>query len=235
VSVTNGAGIPANHAHHDRLLVSRHAADDSYPGEVEQARALIAQCADCAALATDIRALSAATSRLGAPARPRDFRITAEQAERLRGSAFERFLRRLAGPGLAPARPLAGVALSIGLMLVVAGAAMPAGGDAAVFGDVAADHVQQLQTPEASPAMANAPGAPEAPPDQVNRELGGIKGQAAGGEANSRLRAQDSAQAAAAEMREPLIYAGLALALASLGVLLLILLARRRANDPLLR
>ena len=54
MSVTNGAGIPANHAHHDRLLVSRHAADDSYPGEVEQARALIAQCADCAALATNV-------------------------------------------------------------------------------------------------------------------------------------------------------------------------------------
>ncbi len=102
-------------------MVARHAAGDSYPAEADEARAQIAACSDCAALAADIELLSRSMSKLPAPARPRDFRITPEQADRLRGSWFERAMRRFAGPGMGTLRPVAGVALSIGLVMAVAG------------------------------------------------------------------------------------------------------------------
>ena len=52
---------------------------------------------------------------LVAPSRPRDFRLTTEDAERLRGSAVTRLLHRLGGPGLKVLQPLAGAAMAIGI------------------------------------------------------------------------------------------------------------------------
>ncbi len=128
--VHNRRSMNSEHRRHDRLLVARFAADDSYPGEFEAAQALVAGCAECAALVDDIRLLSVAVAAVPTPRRPRDFRLTAEQAERLRGSWLERLMRRLAAPSSAMLRPVAGVAMSIGLVLAVVGA-MPAGFSAA--------------------------------------------------------------------------------------------------------
>ena len=56
-----------------------------------------------------------------APRRTRDFRLTAERAEKLRGTAFDRFLRRLAMPNLGLLRPVAGVGVALGLVIAAVG------------------------------------------------------------------------------------------------------------------
>lgn len=117
--------IPHDHSRHDRLLVTRYAADDAYPGESEEARELVASCGECAALAADIRSLMTATAALPPARRRRDFRLSHEQAGRLRGTFVERLVRRLAAPEPSSVRPLAGVAVSIGLVLAVIGAGLP--------------------------------------------------------------------------------------------------------------
>ena len=97
----------------------------------------MASCGDCRSLFADLRAVSAvAASDLPRPVRPRDFRITPEQARHSRGSIFTRFLERLAAPGLGILQPVGGLAAALGLALIVlngpllggmsAGAALPA-------------------------------------------------------------------------------------------------------------
>ncbi len=115
----------ADHQLHDRLLVVRFAADDVHPPEAAAARAQIASCPDCAALVGEIRFVALATSQSPAPRRTRDFRLTQAQAERLRGSFFERLLRRLAAPNMGVLQPLAGAAVAVGLVLVIVGVGVP--------------------------------------------------------------------------------------------------------------
>ena len=122
--------LTPEHNKHDRVLVARFAAGDAYPTEVSDAKRLVDGCDECAALAADIKLISARTSELPAPQRSRDFRITPEQADLLRGSWFERLMRGFSAPGWAFARPLAGAALAIGLAFVVIGA-LPLGNLAA--------------------------------------------------------------------------------------------------------
>ena len=50
-------------------------------------------CDECAALAADIRLISTRTTQLPAVARTRDFRITPDQAQQLRGSWIDRVMR----------------------------------------------------------------------------------------------------------------------------------------------
>lgn len=118
-------GQPSDHARHDRLLVVRFAAADATGPDYEQARAQIDTCADCASLAADIATLHSSMAALPAAKRTRDFRLTQEQADQLRGSAFDRFLRRLAMPSLALLRPVAGVGVALGLVIAVVGAGLP--------------------------------------------------------------------------------------------------------------
>jgi hypothetical protein len=241
-SVTNpvspgSSRIPADHARHDRLLVSRFAADDAYPTESADARALVDTCAQCAALAADIRIIRSATAALPAPVRPRDFRLSVDQAENLRGSAVERFLRRLAAPGLAPLRPVAGVAMSLGLALAVVGAALPM--PAAIDQDGAATfQAEQMgegreapapagEEPAEAPAEAPAAGEPEVE-----------EPQAAGGSDDVALEERAADAVTAGEqpgLRDLLVYAGLVLTILSLAVLVVVSIARRRWVDPLLR
>jgi hypothetical protein len=115
----------SEHRRHDRLLVTRFAMDDAYPSETAEARQLIDSCAECATLAADIRALSSSMAQLPAAKRTQDFTITADKAEELRGSRISRWMRGLAAPGFGMLRPVAGVALSIGLVMAVVGAALP--------------------------------------------------------------------------------------------------------------
>ena len=113
-----------DHDGHDRLLVVRFASldDDLRPSENAQARELVEHCSECATLVDDIRHISAAIAAAPMRARPRDFRLTAEQAASLRGSPLSRLLARLAGPGASTVlRPLAGAAVAIGLVLAVVG------------------------------------------------------------------------------------------------------------------
>jgi hypothetical protein len=131
--------------------------DDAYPSEREDARQLVDSCPDCAALAADIRQLASATSQLPAAKRTRDFTITAEQAEKLSGSRLSRWLRGLTAPGWGALRPVAGAALSIGIVMVAVGVALPHPAPAnQTFGSNSPVTVQA--TPEGNPPPA-APGA----------------------------------------------------------------------------
>jgi hypothetical protein len=256
--VNRSGGAPVGHAHHDRVLVSRYASDDAYEGEIEQARMLVEQCSDCASLAADIRTLSASLAVSEVPRRTRDFRISAERADQLRGSRLDRLFRRLAAPGLAPARPLAGVALSLGLALAVAGAALPTptATDAAIQMDTASENLGPMmgEEPPGDPRSggqlnqapddgAPAEGAVGEQPSSEHEPAPGAQPQATDanyGLAEERLTeagAEDFANGAQATTpaRYVLIVGGLAIALLSLGVLAMIIVARRRLHDPLLR
>jgi hypothetical protein len=233
-SVTNSVNDrfhgAADHARHDHVLVSRYGAGDAYPGEVAEARLLVKRCSHCAQLAQDIDALRLAASDLPAARRTRDFRLTDEQAERLHGSALQRWFRRLATPGLAPLRPLAGVAVSVGLVLVVVGAALPA----------PAGETFMLNG-EPSPAWADLPadraGAQASPlaPGGVMEGFGPTPTTETVDTSSVDLDQELAATAAADATRSMLVYGGLIIAVLSLGLLVLLVIARRRGTDPLLR
>ena len=94
--------VPDDHAGHDRQLVVAFACGDLPTEDVADARALIARCRRCATLVDEIMLISAATKdALVAPPRSRDFRLTRDDAERLRGSA----LSRLPAPPRRPSTP----------------------------------------------------------------------------------------------------------------------------------
>jgi len=243
VTSRRSSPISRDHAHHDQLLVARHAAEDAYAGEEAQARALLETCTDCAALADDIRLLSRATAALPAPRRQRDFRISAEQADSLRGTFFERLLRRLAAPGLAALRPVAGVALSLGIVLAVAGAALPQAaspGALETFREqMSEDSLAPAAPAAASPQAAGAPRNGAAGGEEADGEEPGSKEPGTQtfiepdeGEVALELAATPDGTDT---MRGLMIYGGAAFALVSLGVLLLTWFARRRMHDPLLR
>ncbi len=111
----------SDHAGHDRWLVVRAATDPAglTSAETSEARALLAACSECAALSADLGVISHATATSVVPARPRDFRLTPEQAAAARGGVLDRLRRWLGSPGTFAVRPLAGAALAIGLLLVV--------------------------------------------------------------------------------------------------------------------
>jgi len=137
-------GHAPGHARHDRLLIVRYAAGDLEGTDLEQATSQANECAECARLASDAKSLQASLSAMPAPKRTRDFRLTPERAEQLRGSALDRFLRRLAMPKLGLLRPVAGVGVALGLTIAAVGGGMPAaylgaGGTAApIANDMAA-------------------------------------------------------------------------------------------------
>ncbi len=150
-----------DHAHHDPVVVARFAAGDAAASEAEQARALVASCADCAALAADVQLLQSSMQRLPQPRRTRDFRLSAEQAEQLRASGLQRLLRALAGPRAAVLRPLAGAAMTLGLALAVLGTALPGlapGPASAPVGDTNGTP----QVPAGAQASATTAGQPSA-------------------------------------------------------------------------
>jgi hypothetical protein len=124
---------PPDHARHDPSLVAQLAARDRLAADQQrEAQRLVSTCPACAELAADLRTLAAAVRLEPTPPRRRDFRLDAEQAERLRGNVVERFLRRLSLPQSRAFGPAAAGALSLGLVFVVAGYAWP-GEDGAIL------------------------------------------------------------------------------------------------------
>ncbi|MDL2334962.1 MAG: hypothetical protein QFC55_02885 [Chloroflexota bacterium] len=122
MAVPNSRSLSAEHRRHDRLLVARFAAGDAIGAQEHEARDLVRRCSECAALAADITAISTSVAQMPAAPRSRDFRLTSDQAARMRGSRLDRWLRTISGSGWATVRPLAAVALSVGLVMSVVGA-----------------------------------------------------------------------------------------------------------------
>jgi hypothetical protein len=162
--------VPASpHADHDRLLVATYAAGDATGAELETAQALVATCADCAALHRDLRTIAGAVAALPAPVRSRDFRLSPEQAARLQPSPWRRLLAPFAGPRFAFAGPLGTGLATLGIAgLLVAGslgaplAAMaPTGGGAQSGSGVQAPVAPAGGAPAIEPeAQEASPGAP---------------------------------------------------------------------------
>jgi hypothetical protein len=122
MAVPNNHSLAAEHRRHDRLLIARFAVGDTSGAPEQEARELVRRCSECAALAADITAISTSVAQLPAAPRTRDFRLTSDQAARLRGSRMDRWLRTISGSGWATVRPVAAVALSVGVVMSVVGA-----------------------------------------------------------------------------------------------------------------
>jgi hypothetical protein len=159
------------HASHDTTLIAAHAAGD--PGNDTAAAALLATCAACSELHRDLIAITAATRDLPRTARaPRDFRLTAEQAIRLRrGSWLRSLLQPFASRG-SPTRALAPVFTSAGLAGILVALIVPGllGGAASAPGR------------DMTAAGQQAAGAPA--PEQQERAPGAVGGAAASGDTN---------------------------------------------------
>lgn len=245
-------GHTPGHSRHDRLLVARFTVGESLPGEAEEGRRLLEQCTDCARLAEDLRLLRTSIAGLPTPARTRNFRLTAEQAERLRGNSLERFLRRLAMPGLTMLRPVAGVALAIGLTIMVVGAGLPMAAAPAAAPTQQAPFTQDLGKSPAEGGPSQMPVSAGATDDGRETDVTAV-GVSPPSDRTGSMEAADATSAAplpstqelaptapasdssADSTRLLLIYGGTTLAMLSFGLLLLAWLARRRLEDPLLR
>lgn len=106
---------PLDHGAHDPHLTAS-LLDPDLPAEVRVlAEAQVASCRACAELLADLRAIAAATAELPVPPRRRDFRLTAEDAARLRPRGLRRLVAALAAPRLAALRPLGAAMATLGL------------------------------------------------------------------------------------------------------------------------
>jgi hypothetical protein len=107
--------VSEQHAQHDPLLVVSLAAGDLAGTDRDRATSLIAQCPDCASLHDDLLVIARATAALPAAARSRDFRISTEQAARLRPAGWRRLVGAFASPQFALSRQLGIGLTTIGL------------------------------------------------------------------------------------------------------------------------
>jgi len=140
------------HDTHDLELVAAHAAGDAEGPALEQAAALVAACAECAALHHDLRSIAAAMPQLPVPARPRDFRLTPEQAASLRPGGLRGLLAAFSGPRFAFATPLGTGLAALGIVgVLVASGGFASAGTAGVRDNGAA-----VTAPEVAPAPSAA-------------------------------------------------------------------------------
>ena len=157
------------HAAHDPLLLAAHAAGDASGADLARAAALVAGCPDCARLHRDLRALPLALASAPAPSRPRDFRLTAEQAESLRRPAgWRRLLAPLSGASSA-AGPLAASLAALGLAGLLLGSGLSGAlnlgvGSAGSAGTAAGPNVAQASVAASAEAALGPNGA--APSDK---------------------------------------------------------------------
>jgi hypothetical protein len=124
----------ANHARHDVELVAAWAAGEATGADLVRAERQLDACDLCVGVARDIRAITLAVQSLPAvsaiaelPAAPRDFRLTPEQAARLRPSGViapvQRWTDRLAAAVAAFGRPVGASLATLGVVGLLVGAA----------------------------------------------------------------------------------------------------------------
>ena len=95
-----------DHVTHDPELVAAYAAGDATGPDLAAATELVASCTECADLHRDLRAIATALPELPPAVRPRDFRITPEQAASLQPSGWRGVLAAFASPRFRLAAPL---------------------------------------------------------------------------------------------------------------------------------
>ena len=105
-----------DHANHELKLIAGHAAGDLTDSERIRADTLLQSCTACADLRRDLIAIATATRALPTAAiAPRDFRLDAAQAARLRRGSWLRTLLRPFGTAQSGIRPMASALTSLGL------------------------------------------------------------------------------------------------------------------------
>lgn len=153
------AGNPQHpqHDQHDTALIAGLVADDLTSADRSRAQVLADACAECRALRRDLVAIVDATRTLPASRAPRDFRITTEQAARLRRTGWLGTLLAPFATARSAARPLATAFTTLGLAGLFVAAVLPglAGGMAASV------------APEGAGAPAFGAGTTEAPVPQL--------------------------------------------------------------------
>jgi hypothetical protein len=111
------------HAGHDPLLVAGLLDRMADSADRSAAERLIATCAACAEMHSDLLAISSGIQAMGAPARTREFTLTVGDAARLRPSGLRRYLAGLGTSRDRVTRPLAIGFTTLGLVgVLVAGA-----------------------------------------------------------------------------------------------------------------
>lgn len=173
-----GAPTRGSHARHDLLLVAALVAGDATGTDANRGATLIDSCAECRAVADDLRAIQEATRAMGSafddPQRsaPRDLRLRPVDAERLsHGRRMGPWHRRAGRPWLTRLGTglvvvgLGAIALSTGPLNLLGGAGGPEG---AAFGT----KVDQDTTAPLGPGQAAAPSsnlgvAPTTAPDRT--------------------------------------------------------------------
>jgi hypothetical protein len=252
--VPNTHSLSAEHRRHDRLLVARFAVGDAGFGQEHEAQDLVRRCSECAALAADIKAISKSVARMPAPARPRDFRLTTEQAAHLRGSRIDRWLRTITGSGWSTVRPVAAVALSIGMVMSVVGF-LPVIG--AATGGPTVTEGAQVPVPGGQPTPVSDGRSTDLPVGPTSQEVepGGKNGvSSAESPAGDNIDNAYLTQVTAAPedqgqhkdtvaplpgtgsgVNDLVLLSGISVTIAALMILALLYAARRRYYDPLLR
>jgi len=194
-----------SHDRHDALLVAALAAADLSGTDRDHATALIRTCPDCATLHDDLVAIARATATVPPPIapRPRDFRLSPDQAARLR-PGWRRLVGTLAGPRFAFSRPLGIGLTTIGLAgLLLANVTLPSLGSSggAVLSTVgaavpegAAATDQSRPIPTSGPAFGIASPGPRAPQTTNSGPLTVADGRAFGAVMGSQA-AQTTARA----------------------------------------
>ncbi len=221
----------SHHDTHDLELVAAFAAGDATGAGLETATALVATCADCAALHDDLRAIAVALPALPAPVRTRDFRLTPAQAASLRPTGIRALLAAFASPRLSFATPLGTGLAAIGLVgVLVASGGLPVGGGAT-----------SGAAPQDTPAAAMEAPAEMGAADASAAALAGPAAESTGPE-EYRASASDGASAAGApealpvsgtgEGPAPLLVIGVLLVLAGSTLVALRIVSRRVAGAP---
>ena len=172
----------ARHALHDEELVAAYAAGDVEEAtDQERARSFIERCSTCrdihrdvAVIRTAMRASGSATERAATMSAPRDFRLTAEDAARLRpDSPIARVARRLGWRarldlGIAAfGRPVGAAMATFGVVGLLIGSLTLGGGPGSLFSAQSAGAVpsapgSELTGPAATPAIDRTQFGPEA-------------------------------------------------------------------------
>jgi hypothetical protein len=171
----------AAHAQHDLELIAGHAAGDLTDTQRIRADELLQSCTSCAEVRRDLVAITSATRSLPPQTAPRDFRLTASQAARLRrGGWLKSLLRPFAAPR-SSLRPMAVAFTSLGLAGLLVSTVLPS---MLFFGSAGAAAPRAASVPAPSAASAGQvpgplSGAGNPAPTDTSAQFGPASGRTA--------------------------------------------------------
>lgn len=194
---------PAVQAEDHAALIVAFDAGDLASAEILVAESLAASCRGCAALVHDLAAIRGAMTALPVPPRRRDYRLTVEDAARLRPSGWRRLLDWLAAPG-STVRPLATGLATLGVVGLLLTSGLP--GTLSGFGGAGA--ASPLVAPEASPVGNAAPGGSGDEQLQGTSDPATVPLGAPGSDPGTAATAAPAAVPSGAPTREPAELAG---------------------------